>query len=508
MQPPYISPLFCNSLQPQQFMTATGDQPDSCVSGEGDTHHHTPAPARIDGRSKSASRTASRQPTAHFLYRGRRWRIYQRRHQTPAEIAGGLLGPPWQIYWEERGKRHPLSLGTPLRAAAITRAKHLLDARFDGSAAALQALLQRPGGPPAPVYSPLQSIFEAIPLLPIQAGATTRKSYVWSLRWVLRWAGVTGETAGAFCDETAARFFQHITAHAATLPPDHAETFKRSACSIFDNSSAAFSPAAVYAMKRPPFNLVLPDLTDWRNARKVHKVQLSDASSFTPPPPDAQRRMLVEWSRLARPDLFPTLPWSTGDLGHAMSHPHRRNMFVAVGLMLAFGFRKSDVHRARWNWFERDEHGPLCRVRDTTQKNKQTTWEVSAVDPFWRILQRGLDRNGWRGAPEDLCLVARAKTRGDASGLLYYHGGDSDRLYTVFWLVGKWLRWLGWNTQKTNHALRDFTASKLTMRYNLRATAKWCRHSSQSTTERHYSRFESRAEQTQTHRLAWLRWAT
>jgi integrase len=234
---------------------------------------------------------------------------------------------------------------------------------------------------------------------------------------------------------------------------------------------------------------------------------LTGSSAWTPPPPDAQRRMLVEWTRLARSPGY-CIPTCAGEShGHPLSDLDRRNMFIAVGLMLAFGFRKSDAQRARWNWFERDEHGPLCRVRDVTQKNKQTTWEVSAVDPFWTILQRGLDRNGWRGAPDDFCLAARVKEKALHSTLNYFRGGESDRAYTVFFLVGRWLRWLRWNTQKTNHALRDFTASKLTMRYNLRATAKWCRHSSQATTEQHYSRFESRAEQTQTHKLAWLRWA-
>ena len=93
------------------------------------------------------------------------------------------------------------------------------------------------------------------------------------------------------------------------------------------------------------------------------------------------------------------------------------------------------------------------------------------------------------------------------STLNYSIGGHTDATYWPFVHIGWWLRDLGWQTMKTNHALRDFTASHITMRYSLADASEWCRHSSIATTQASYSRFVQQSKRVNTKKLAWVRWA-
>lgn len=459
---------------------------------------HTHASASISQREQPTALTAATLPAERFKYRGRTWRIFKR---SSAEAAR------WQLYFEANKKRHSFSLGTSSKQGAIAEAKLKIDLHFEKRESALRSSMARPN---AGRYSTIAAVLAAVPQLPIDANQVTRQSYAWSLLWVLRLAtgledaAVLKLGADVLSDDTARRFFERVTEQAAELPAPKAETHKRNAITFYDNSRALFAPRALRAL-RHTFNLHLPDIADWR-AGKVHAPKITGASEFTPPPQAVERRTLIEWVRMGRTRGY-RIPGASQVHGDPLSELDRRNTFIAIGLALSFGFRKGDVKRARWNWFDRDEAGPLCRVSDVTQKNRQSTIEISAVDPFWRVLNFWIVKNGWTAEPAALCLEARAKIAGHHGGLQFSHGGACDRYYWPFWLVGKWLRWLGWTTQKTNHALRDLVASKLTMKYGLDVAKEWCRHEQQATTEAHYSRFRRRSEQTNPKKLAWIRWA-
>lgn len=459
-----------------EVLTATSDKIISLPAG------HTVEPTGTNRKRRPASL-----PAARFKYRGRQWRIFKRKSDPDAA---------WNLYFESNKRRHLFSLGTSSKQHAEAEAKLKIDLHFANREADLRRSMQRPT---AGKYATIGQITAIVPQLPIDAAAQTRNSYVWSLLWVLERALDIADqdqlnklSASVLSDDTARRFFEHITAEAAKLDPAKAETFKRTAVTFFDNSRALFAPRSLRAMQHT-FGLKLPDLTDWRLG-KLHAPAVTDASQFTPPSDAIVRRTLVEWVRLARSPGF-RIPTCAGEShGDPLTDLDRRNMFIAIGLMLCFGFRKGEVVRARWTWFDRDEVGPLCRVTNTTQKNKHTTLEVSAVDPFWKVLKFWLDKNHWRTTADDFCLVTPPDQH-------------CDRTYWPFWLIGKWLRHLGWTTQKSNHALRDLIASKLTMKYGLDAARDWCRHGQQATTEKHYNRFRRRAEQLNLHKLAWLRWA-
>jgi hypothetical protein len=459
---------------------------------------HPAEPTRTRQNSRPASKAASL-PSDHFKYRGRTWRIFKRNADADSN---------WNLYFEANKTRHLFSLGTSSKQHAITEAKLKLDLHFEKREADLRRSMQRPT---AGRFATIGEIIAAVPLLPIDAGEASRSTYVSGLLYVLARALDESDeeklkklSSSILSDDTARRYFEKVTLHAATLEPVRAEMHKRTADTYFHNCRTLFAARSLRAM-RETFKLHLPNLEPWR-AGNMHAPHTTNASEFTPPAESIVRRTLIEWVRVARTPGY-RVAGCDGAHGNPLSEIDRRNMFIAVGLALCFGFRRGDTTRARWNWFDRDESGPLCRAGGVTQKNKRNVLEVSAVDPFWKILNRWLVKNNWQGQPGDYCLAERPKQTGLGDRLKYAEGGKCDRELWPFYLVGKWLRSLGWTTQKTNHALRDLVASKITMKYGLDAARDWCRHGQQSTTEKHYNRFRRRGEQLNSNKLAWLRWA-
>jgi integrase len=184
-------------------------------------------------------------------------------------------------------------------------------------------------------------------------------------------------------------------------------------------------------------------------------------------------------------------------------------MFIAVALELMFGLRKGELPKVKWDWFDTIEGVPMLRCQAVSVKGRTNEINIVALDPFWRIFNRTLERNHWRGQPGDYCLAERVRTVGRSArspGLVFAHGGPTDRNYWPAVDVGHWLRWLGWTSQKTNHALRDYGASLITMRFGLDAASRWCRHRNRATTESHYSRFVELGKIASPIRLRWIRW--
>lgn len=486
------------SLVSSAFMARTGAK--STTSAEIITLNpgNQSEPAGTRQNSPTASR-ATTLPREHFKYRGRTWRIFKRRLDPDAN---------WNLYFEANKARHLFSLGSSSKQHALTEAKLKIDLHFENREADLRRSMQRPT---AGKFASIGEVLAVVPRLPIDAGEASRNSYIRGLLFVLSHAlGETDEdklkklSASILSDDTARRYFEKVTMHAATLDPVKAEMHKRTADTYFHNSCTLFAARSLRAL-RETFHLHLPNLDPWRKGG-LHAPNSTDASEFTPPAEAIVRRTLIEWVRIGRTPGYRIAGCDSAH-GDPLSELDRRNMFIAIGHALCFGFRRGDNIRAHWNWFDRDESGPLCRATDTTQKNKRNVIEVSAVDPFWTILNRLVDKNKWRGAAEDFCLAIRPKETNTHSHLNYSIGGKCDREHWPFHLVGKWLRALGWTTQKTNHALRDLVASKITMKYGLDAARDWCRHGQQSTTEKHYNRFRRRGEQLNSNKLAWLRWA-
>jgi integrase len=467
----------------------------------------TQDPAGPEQPGKVTSRATSRRtlPARHFKYRGRRWRMYKRKADPEAA---------WWIELRRHGKRQPMSLGTYATDQAEAEAKLRIDLFMEKRETDLRRSMVQPGDRK---YSTIAQVIAAVPELPITANAITRNSYVWSLRWVLRLAlGLTDaevdtQSAGVLNKATARAFFDRVAAAAAKMPTQaERNTYKRNAYTFYDNSRALFAPRPLESM-RETLGLRLPEMTAWREGKKMYAEEVDAAAAFERPSDQIIRRTLVEWVRIGRTPGYQVTCGSGNsrrpDELAPLNETARRNMFIAIGLALSCGLRKSEIAKVRWEWFQtRNGHPQLCEYA-VDVKNRSNRIDVRPVDPFWKILNRVIDRNGWRGSPGEHCLAQRPKVKGVHRALDFSHGGKSDRVYWLFYHVGKWLRTLGWRTQKTNHALRDYTASTITMKYGLERASSWCRHGQIATTQAHYSRFVDDEARDNPRLLQWFRWA-
>lgn len=459
-------------------------------------------------------------PVAKFKHRGREWTIRTRRPGA---------GATWYLYFEFERQRHLMSLRTDAKAQAIVEAKLQLDLFFERREAALRGQFT-----PAKArdYSPLSAyigiegdeevgVLYSVPTRK-RANAATRKRYVAALRWVLRLAlkleaGAKVEhlTTAVLNEDTAEKFFAAVDAKASTI--DDQVTRRRwlsHSYGQWNQALALLAPMPLHALTKT-HGLIFPDLAGWRAARKTHAQHVPKAHGVEVPDGRLIARTLVEWRRIATtpgyqiPGIrrhYPRAGESEFQLG-PLSEIDRRNLFIAVGLELSCGLRAAEAHRVKRSWVEQDPRGfPLLRCQRTTAKNQTGKIEVPPLDPFWRVLWFHIRRNGWDVGPDDFLLTTRPAER-TARGAMKAKGNICDRTLWPQIHASHWLRGLGWKTQKTNHALRDYSASMVTMRYGLGPACRWCRHENMATTERSYNRFVSVERERDEKRLRWIRWA-
>ena len=508
------------SLMPRQSIDNIGELSENIVSTRqmlDSTEHSEPTRpelTRTQPNSPTASGTASTKfPRENFKYRGKNWRIFKRAADADAN---------WYFYFEANKQRFgPMSLGSSSKQHALGEAKLKIDLHFEKRENALRSSMVRPA---AKTFSPLSSIigragtddFGVVLVVPTKkmAGERARKSYAWSLRWCLRLAlDVTDEqidslTAAVLNKETARKFFDAIARQSALIPDQsQRNTFVRTAHSFFNNARALFAPRPLEAM-RTTHSIMLPEkavITEFREGHKTYGQGVPPPNRATLPSDAVIARTLREWIRIAQTPGY-QIPGGdrtrVADVGqdHALSplsEMDRRNLFVAIGIMLACGFRVSETKRIRRNWITSEKGMPLVQDLNTKAKDGTGKIEVSPLDPFWRVLWFWIRKNNWDVGPADLLLTARDGER----------GGETDRNWWPDAHASHWLRWLGWKTNKTNHALRDYSASMITMRYGLGEACDWCRHKTLTTTERNYSRFVKLSKRVDAKKLKWIRWA-
>lgn len=455
-------------------------------------------------------------PSRHFDYAGRSWRLYKRSHNPRA---------PW--YFEatlDDEKWGPKSLKTATWALAVEDAKLAVDALRSRRRELMEiAFGRRARQVIAPASSTFGELFARVEQLDMLAESAHRRNYVWGARKFFAFAlGIPEDQVAVQAltlvnGQTGEQFFTRALAHAGTLPDQLAQIkFKRQCVGWFTNTKALFAADAVRSL--PALGLIAPnpgDVAAFR-ASKPKRFKVSKASEFIAPSQTVLRATFRQWLKLGRTPGYAV----RGGGGNSrrkhelqpLNETARRNLFIAIGYMLACGLRKAEVAQLRDRHVTRDSHGvPRLVARDIKVKNKSATLEVKPLNPFWHILQKTIDRNGWRGGPDDYVLVSRDKVPSSIlhpqSSLVYSVGGHCDRTYWPFYHVGKWLRELGWRLQKTNHALRDCAGSLVTMKFGLDRAKIFCRHATRATTESHYSRFVDEDLMDNPKRLAWLSWA-
>lgn len=469
----------------------------------------------VQTASKTTTSRISKLPKENFLYRGRKWRIFKRSQGPDAN---------WNFYFEFQKQRNgPWSLGSASKQHAITEAKLKIDLFFQGREASLRGSLMRPQS--SRDFSPLPALIgrwndkdDTGVLLTVptkkMASESTRLHYGWSLRWCLRLAlGLDDRqldelNLGVLNKDTVRKFFDAVATAAAKLPTQKEQnSYVRSAYNFYNHARALLAPRPAEALVST-FGLKLPDLKAWRDGLQVYGRSVAAVEACELPSDTVIRHTLREWIRLARTPGY-QMPGGnrSRDTGTAgcdlpiapLSDIDRRNLFIAIGLELSCGLRAGEVQRVCRHWITTEAGLPLLRCSDTAAKNKSGKIEVSPLDPFWKVLWFWIRKNHWDVASEQLLLQARTSAAGKVL--------KADVNYWPEALGGRWLRWLGWQTQKTNHALRDYSASMITMRYGIGEACDWCRHATISTTERHYNRFAKLSKRLDPRKLAWLRWA-
>jgi integrase len=267
---------------------------------------------------------------------------------------------------------------------------------------------------------------------------------------------------------TARRWFDLAQQNArATADQARAQQILRTARSTYAQARAVVCPRSLDHLERA--GLRLPGAADFYAAGRTLAPRVAADPAAELPTDATIARTLAEWR------VWP-------------ADPARANDFAAVGLMLACGLRKAEVAQAKWDWIGARQGVPVLTARAAV-KNQTGRLEVVPLEPFW-------------------CDFLAGATRPTDPGAYILGGSWSERTDAVFRRVGAWLRGLGWATQKTNHALRDYSASLIAMKYGLHFAKIWCRHSSIKTTERSYNHFVDPITMIQrAHTLDWLSFA-
>lgn len=374
--------------------------------------------------------------------------------------AGRLMSPQAPGYRERdyyfqlqiAGKRYLRCLATNDKVLAQTvarqKAKEIKDAVLRGNLAQIAATKSR-----QTVLATVEEIITAYRAAPVDASAKTRSTNVGALLGVLtlslgRGQGEGEQSISQINAETARQYFAAKNAEYQAAPDQaRQQSIKRGANSRFNQAQSLFIPKALAHYKA--LGIYHPSMEEFAGAFKIHRFARVSAVDYNPPSEKIIAATLEAWQQI-----------------------EDRNLFLAIGHELAFGLRVGEVAQATWSWWTTRQGYP---VLDGTGKVKNGTGiiQVRALDPYFNLMRARIDANAWRGADNDHIITGTMTHRTDAN----------------FRAVSDWLRNQGWETRKTNHALRAYSGSQIAMKYGIYDAQVWLRHSTVKVTESHYSHF-------------------
>lgn len=379
----------------------------------------------------------------------RKFRLFKRyddgREMPPN--APGYKDHPYYFRFQHRGERYTRCLETTdaVEGQKRARAKYaeIVAAVSANSYKRLDATRLR-----SAESATLEELYAAYKTGPAEAGEDSRKLNINALKQI---AGAT-RFVRELTPALIRAWFNDITAKTLAEPDqEQAASLKRSANSRWAQARSVFTPKCLAWYRDKEVITSDTGLIAFREAGELAQFTRIPKKNYNPPSETIIDATLKAWAQLTDRDLF-----------------------LAIGHELAFGLRLHEFAQARWNWHTVRHDYPAVDGRAIV-KNGSGIIQVRALDPYWSTLKRIATANDWW--PKD------------TADQLIIQGTETYRTDELFRAVSAWMRALGWETQKTNHALRAYAGSQIAMRYGIYEAQVWLRHSTVKVTEQNYSHF-------------------
>lgn len=279
-------------------------------------------------------------------------------------------------------------------------------------------------------------------------------------------SGSTGPESGSITlinSDLARSWFTAKTAEAQAEPDQaKAASLKRSANSRFIQAASLFTPRALDTYQAA--GCWHRHFEDFVKIGLMLRFTRVNNPQYNPPGDETIRATLADWEKLTDRDLF-----------------------LAIGHELAFGLRKQEMAQARWSWWTVREGYPVLDGRANVKSGTGLV-QVRALDPWYNIMRARILVEGWHPALGTNLADPTVTNPATAEDLII-QGTETYRTDDLFRKVSEFLRAHGWETQKTNHALRAYAGSQVAMRYTIYEAQTWLRHSTVTVTEQNYSHF-------------------
>lgn len=387
-----------------------------------------------------------------------KFRLFKR-DAAGREIVSGTPGykeRPYYFKISVRGKTYVRTLETNDAATAQRRAKAKAD-EITASIIANDYKRLDASKTYQTRSAPIAELVAAYRTGPAEASAATRATNIHALHALLAASNLTALTA-TVADLTPAlvrRWFETISAKVLAEPDQAAAaSLKRSANSRLAQARSLFTFACCSHYVDCGLAKDTADLEAFALAIKRSGFKRIAKIIYYPPPENVITATLAAWEDLA----------CNG----------QRDLFLAIGHELAFGLRAGELSQARWNWHS-TLNGYHVLKGEAAVKNGSGGLLVRALDPYYTTLRTLAEIHGWWPSI--------------ASDELIIPGTTTYRTDVIFREVSAWLRSLGWQTTKTNHALRAFAGGQVAMKYHIYDAQVFLRHSSVSVTETFYKYF-------------------
>lgn len=378
----------------------------------------------------------------------------------------GVRSKYWSYKFEWAGKQIPRStLFTDKDDARRAMAAHRLaleKGRFDIA----DKLRRKASQADTTIGEVLQAYLD--PKAPLVTKPTGRRNCANALRNALR--RVHGPAADADALSVSAvnstfveRYFDDATRRVnGAADQAQAASFKRSAGSVLRQGLAVFEARAQRYYRS--LALQLPDIEAVHQAVKECRFARVPRHEYAPAPQAVIEATLAAWPNL-----------------------EDRNMFLSVGLSLAFALRKGEIGQAKWGWLI--EGQPLISTTSASVKDSTGRLRIRGLNPFYATLVNRIRAHDWRGSDEEFII----------QGTEYY------RTWQVFNLVSVWMRSLGWTTQKASHELRAYSGSCVAILDDIFSASLFLRHKSVGLTQTYYCGYVSQAARS--NRVCQVSWA-